>query len=1233
MGDVRTKLELQDNFSAKMWEIVASMNAAVEMAENFRKSTGTDINDQGLKNYQNELDKTNRVIRQTEQAAYGYAKAENEVSDKSDKAAQSVRKQADAYGDIEPAAKRASAGISGTADSLNNLFLAAGGYKVLQFVKSAFTDTAGAAIEFESAITGVYKTVDGTQEQLLGLSDAARNMALSIPSNVTEIAGVMESAGQLGIATDSIESFTETMIALGESTNLSADEAASSLAKFANVTGMSADNYSNLGSVIVDLGNNFATTEADIVNMSSYLASAASLAGLAETDILALATAMTSVGINAEAGGSSMSRLITAMQTAVETGSANLEQFASVADMTAQEFSAAFGENAIGAIEAFIAGLNDVERNGASASVILQQMDLDDIRLANTIKALASSSGVLSSAVTTANTAWTENTALTTEAEKRYKTLESKLQLTKNAANELEIAVGGALSPTIGGLADMTTEALKGLAGLADSCPVLTTGIMGTVGAVGTVTGAFSTLAPSITAVSSAMQAMNKTLSLGRIGLVVGSIALLGGVIGAIAGAANNAKDEVEDYNGTLAQCSEEISTLEGQYKAVVDAYGANSEAAKSLESQLEKLNAQYEKGGGAAADYAQRVTTISESIREGIDEYNKQTTSIAEMGNAGYIAAAQLKYLSEKGAKTNSDLDLMKEYADYLNDTFNCNIVVNYDTGDITGFDPYNMSAVDEVVEKNKKENAADFIGDPVKRSEYEEQLKQQQETLRLMQMYEDQIKKMSSDPSYVSAKGNTTYTGVAVPENYNPGDYSTDVESLYQGVLTYDELSSKYEESKKAYDEASASVSEYESKFREAGTVLGYTTDAIDENLETAKNQTLELGASSEETAEKISSAEGVVSNVWNNYSGEITKFAEEYQKAFGEIRSSLDGMFDLFEDPGLVNGFMNLQDTFSMDTATSNIQDQIDYFSQYNDAVKQLSGLKMDNDVISQLDPEQAVAFAQELGNMNTTDAEKKVKELNDALKELSGIKDNTSQSLLEVNKVMQEEFNKIKQNVDDNMEGVISQMGLSADAANSAKVMMDGYIAQLKASGYNAVEEAMSIALRISKALSAANAVNVSYPAPKGTTVNGPGDLIGGYATGTLSAAPGLALVGENGPELVNFGGGEVVYTAQETQRILSQQQKATEVYIPENLKQAIEYGERFQNDNISMPHEAAASGATRRVVVEIAGNGSIEVTGGANKEELLGLLMESVEPAIMDILLTEIYEEGDDSYEY
>ena len=63
------------------------------------------------------------------------------------------------------------------------------------------------------------------------------------------------------------------MIDLGESTNLTATEGASDLAKFANITQMAADKYSNLGSVIVELGNNFATTESDIVSMAMNIAS------------------------------------------------------------------------------------------------------------------------------------------------------------------------------------------------------------------------------------------------------------------------------------------------------------------------------------------------------------------------------------------------------------------------------------------------------------------------------------------------------------------------------------------------------------------------------------------------------------------------------------------------------------------------------------------------------------------------------------------------------------------------------------------------------------------------------------------------------------------------------------------------------------------------------------------------------------------------------------------------
>ena len=45
---------------------------------------------------------------------------------------------------------------------------------------------------------------------------------------------------------------------------------------------------------------------------------------------------------------------------------------------------------------------------------------------------------------------------------------------------------------------------------------------------------------------------------------------------------------------------------------------------------------------------------------------------------------------------------------------------------------------------------------------------------------------------------------------------------------------------------------------------------------------------------------------------------------------------------------------------------------------------------------------------------------------------------------------------------------------------------------------------------------------------------------GYARGTRSATPGWRWVGENGPELMRFTGGEAVYTAEQSRALISAQ---------------------------------------------------------------------------------------------
>ena len=195
-----------------------------------------------------------------------------------------------------------------------------------------------AAVDYESAFAGVRKTVDGTEMELAEMSDGIRELSKDIPVAANDLALIAENAGQLGIKKDSILGFTRVMADLGVATNLTGEEAAQTLAKFANITQMPQNEFDRLGSTIVDLGNNSATTEADIAAMALRLAGAGKQAGMSEAEILGYATTLSSLGIEAEAGGSAFSKVFNKINVAVQTGSEDLKNYAKVAGLSVSEF-------------------------------------------------------------------------------------------------------------------------------------------------------------------------------------------------------------------------------------------------------------------------------------------------------------------------------------------------------------------------------------------------------------------------------------------------------------------------------------------------------------------------------------------------------------------------------------------------------------------------------------------------------------------------------------------------------------------------------------------------------------------------------------------------------------------------------------------------------------------------------------------------------------------------------
>lgn len=329
--------------------------------------------------------------------------------------------------------------------------LAGGAYAVGKGLASAV----GSAASYESAFAGVKKTTELTDEQYRQLDTTIKNMSATMPATYEEIAGAMEMAGQLGASTTGeLQAVATAAIEMGQSTNLGAEEAATSMTRFLNVTGGSLEDVSLLGSSIVELGNNFATTEAEIMQMSMRLASSGTQAGMTQSDILAMSASMSSVGISAEAGGTAMSKTMNQMSSAVISGGADLEAFASVAGMTSEEFKTAYEKDAYGAMVTFLEGLNGVQEGGGDVNATLETLDITEMRQTDTLKRLMGATDMMKEAQDKSSKAYQEGNALSNEAAQRNETLDSKVQMLKNAWNNLKATIG---APLIGVLATVVT--------------------------------------------------------------------------------------------------------------------------------------------------------------------------------------------------------------------------------------------------------------------------------------------------------------------------------------------------------------------------------------------------------------------------------------------------------------------------------------------------------------------------------------------------------------------------------------------------------------------------------------------------------------------------------------------------------------------------------------------------------------------------------------------------------
>ena len=315
------------------------------------------------------------------------------------------------------------------------------------------------ASDFETAFIGVRKTTNLTEKEYKDLENRFIDLSQEIPKTFEELSQIGEIAGQLGVTgVDNLTKFTETIARISDSTNLTLEQAATDFARIANVMGEPLENIDRMGAAVVDLGNNFATSEAEIVDMSKRIMGAGKTIGLSTPEVFGMSAALSSLGIRSEMGGSAISRAMITISKSVSEGGEELTNYANVAGMSIDEFSEAWKTKPVEAMSNVIVGLKKVSESGGNTFGVLEDLDLKSIRISDTMLRLSNSEDGITKSIDASIKAWKENKALTEESDKKYASFTSQIDILKNTFIALIKPIGEELIPVILDLAKVFVD-------------------------------------------------------------------------------------------------------------------------------------------------------------------------------------------------------------------------------------------------------------------------------------------------------------------------------------------------------------------------------------------------------------------------------------------------------------------------------------------------------------------------------------------------------------------------------------------------------------------------------------------------------------------------------------------------------------------------------------------------------------------------------------------------------
>lgn len=460
--------------------------------------------------------------------------------------------------------------------------------------------------DYETALVGVGKTTNIEGKKLDKFGKQFQKLSAEIPISTNELLGIAQAAGQLGVSgEENLLKFTETIAKLGVATDLTGEQAATSLTRILNVTGESISTIDNFGSVIVQLGNNFAATESEIVRVATEVSRSTAVFDVSASQAAALATALKSVGVQAQLGGSVIGRAFRSIDKATREGGAGLENLARITGMTGDQLRKTFEEDSTQVFQAFVNGLGDIQRSGGDTTKTLEAFGLKGDEVLKVLPVLAKNSELVGKALKTAADETRNATALNIEAEKAFNTLASESKRLGNNFTTLKTNIGEQLAPSVTSLLVSVNDLLKSLNNLdngvvstiasflkwgaiiSGAVASLTAFLLGAVKLSAIIGALSSVFLPATVAASAFWVAVT-----GPVGLAVAGVAALTAGFFALKSALSEGEkpETLTSVTSELKKINKEISELESKKGSLggADLVGLNN--LKLQREELEKL-------------------------------------------------------------------------------------------------------------------------------------------------------------------------------------------------------------------------------------------------------------------------------------------------------------------------------------------------------------------------------------------------------------------------------------------------------------------------------------------------------------------------------------------------------------------------------------------------------------------------------------------------------------------